>query len=498
MADTNPPPNSPNAPIAPAARRRKRWPLVIAAILVLLILLVLLIPTIASTGLVRSIVVSKINDNLTGKVDIKDWSLGWFSGIDVRDVTVFDSQNQEVLSVGHVHTDLTLLNAIKGNYDLGNTLIEEPNLVKFTIGEDGQSNYQKLSKPSTGTKSSSEKSSELPNVRGNISIKSLRGAIVTYVQGKPQTLFIQPSTVDLKIPDINSPIEEKLNLITKVNDGPEGTIAASGTVTAINSNRILPVGKITADQTITLTSIDLGALSPFIKMSGTDLSLTGMTNGSLAIKSQGTDGSLNGSINIVNLSATGTPLKGDTLKTAKLDIPVQLAVANGILTITSLKVDSDLVKVDVNGTIPQSILTNLQNQKAPGAAGNLKATLLVDDVPKLINQLPHVVNLQQGVTLTSGKMSATSEIAIAKDSIAAKNHIELTNVAGTNNSRPVKLSDITADASGKGNRRRRRGGEDEFRRSPRSYRRRRQLLHPARRRRTIRQQHQSRRQVRPR
>ncbi len=85
------------------------------------------------------------------------------------------------------------------------------------------------------------------------------------------------------------------------------------------------------------------------------------------MKSQGTDSTpVNGSINIVNLTATGTPLKGDDDQDRQARCADPTALANGIITITSLKVDSDLVKVDVNGTIPQSALQNLKNQKAPG------------------------------------------------------------------------------------------------------------------------------------
>ncbi len=173
---------------------------------------------------------------------------------------VFDSQNQEVLSVGHVHTELTLLNAIKGNYDLGNTIIEEPNLVKFVIGEDGQSNYQKLPKPSAARPKPHRKNrASFPTCAATSPSKASAARSSRMFRASHQTLFIQPSTVDLKIADINSPIDEKINLVTKVNDGPEGTIAVSGTVKAIESNKVLPVEKITADQSITLTGIDLGA-----------------------------------------------------------------------------------------------------------------------------------------------------------------------------------------------------------------------------------------------
>src|SRR5882724_11513562 len=71
-----------DAPTPPPKRRWLRRTLyVVAGLVLVLLLLVLLIPTIASMGWVRSIVVGKVNDQLNGKLQIADWSIGWTGGI---------------------------------------------------------------------------------------------------------------------------------------------------------------------------------------------------------------------------------------------------------------------------------------------------------------------------------------------------------------------------------------------------------------------------------
>src|SRR5438477_10301068 len=109
------PPSAPTDQSAPAAkpRKRRRWPWVILGLLLALILLVLLAPTIASTGPVRSLVVSKINSNLSGHAQIADWSLGWTTPTDIGGVKVYDANNVLILEVDHLKTDLTLLKALK-------------------------------------------------------------------------------------------------------------------------------------------------------------------------------------------------------------------------------------------------------------------------------------------------------------------------------------------------------------------------------------------------
>src|SRR5206468_4166700 len=121
----------------------------------LLLIVVLLAPTIASMGWARNYAVGKINQNINGHVQIANWSLGWTGGIKLDGIKVFDDQNRQMLEVAHVSTQLSLLNAARGNYDLGQTVVDSPdfNIVRYP---DGTTNLQKLKKPAApGTSSSS-------------------------------------------------------------------------------------------------------------------------------------------------------------------------------------------------------------------------------------------------------------------------------------------------------------------------------------------------------
>ncbi len=81
----------------------------ILALFVLLILLVLLGPTIASTAVVRSIVVSKINNSLNGKLDITDWSIGWTSGVTVTGIKLDDDKGRRIVEVSSVKIPASLI-----------------------------------------------------------------------------------------------------------------------------------------------------------------------------------------------------------------------------------------------------------------------------------------------------------------------------------------------------------------------------------------------------
>src|SRR4051812_20826569 len=154
----NVPPKNPNDPTsaAPAPKpRRRRWPWVIVAILVLIVLLVLLAPMIASTSPVRSFVVGKVNENINGKVDIHSWSIGWTGGVVVNGVRVVDDKGVQILQIERLATQLSLIDALRGKYDLGKTSADGVDF-NLVIDKNGQSNFDRLAKTSTKPKTEGE------------------------------------------------------------------------------------------------------------------------------------------------------------------------------------------------------------------------------------------------------------------------------------------------------------------------------------------------------
>jgi len=113
--------SKPEANASPAKPKKRLWRLLIlaaAALLILLIVLILFIPTIASTGMVRGIVVGKINAQMAdGRVEIADWSIGW-TGIDVKGVQVFDAKGQPLGEVSELKSSIRPLALLGGNVDL--------------------------------------------------------------------------------------------------------------------------------------------------------------------------------------------------------------------------------------------------------------------------------------------------------------------------------------------------------------------------------------------
>src|SRR4051794_13815584 len=114
MTDIPAPPAPETSTPAPAPRKRRKWPWVLLGLFVVLVLLLLLAPTIASTAPVRSIVVSKINNNLNGKLEVSDWSIGWTSGVSLNGVKLDDASGRRIAEVSSIRLPISLIGAARG------------------------------------------------------------------------------------------------------------------------------------------------------------------------------------------------------------------------------------------------------------------------------------------------------------------------------------------------------------------------------------------------
>src|SRR5271170_6859428 len=110
MAANPQPPASPSSqfpnrpPDPPGGRRpggggggKRRWLVIGGGVAGAVLLLVLLGPTIASMGLLASIVQGKASAQIHGQVKIDSVSIGWFSGLNVGGAKVYDDKGQLVL-----------------------------------------------------------------------------------------------------------------------------------------------------------------------------------------------------------------------------------------------------------------------------------------------------------------------------------------------------------------------------------------------------------------
>ena len=104
-----------------------KW--IIAVALVLLLLLFLVVPMYLSSDRGRDFIVGKINESIDGKIAMGDFSMGWFKGIRVTDLSFENEAGTTSVNVREISTKPYYVSLLLGIVALGETLIEEPRVV---------------------------------------------------------------------------------------------------------------------------------------------------------------------------------------------------------------------------------------------------------------------------------------------------------------------------------------------------------------------------------
>lgn len=452
----------PTSSPTPPPQKKKRWgrriTFSLLIFLLLIALLALLAPSIASTSPIRRLVLRKINHNLNGSVAIQDWSIGWRSGIDVTGIRVLDERNAEILSVAHLRTGLSLLDAMRGRFHCGETIIDEPNLEQLIIYPDGSNNLQKILKPANAppppsqpenkqpakTITTSPKESPPPDITGHFTVNHLRGFIQD--QRTPDPVIIAPeSNLSLTINSLRDPIENAVLLVVRV-----GSNGAPGTLKLAGSAQPTPHGVI--DEKLELTALPLAGINPFLALAGQNLALAGVANGAVVLKASANQQmTADGQILATHFSARGEPLHGETYATEKLNIPIKVTTValdphTTRIKIESLGVETDQGQLTVTGDLSPEALERVAANQPPGSDGKVTLSLHVPNLKPLADQLPKTLHLRDGVKVSGGQFFHETNIWLSKDKTVLESKTDLDGITGTSKGQPIALSPIHQSA----------------------------------------------------
>ncbi|MGD0389048.1 MAG: hypothetical protein ABSC42_08850, partial [Tepidisphaeraceae bacterium] len=442
-------------------------------LVILIVLLVVLAPSILSTGMVRGIVVGQINSSaLNGKLAIKDWSFGWTSGVHVEGVTLDDANNEHLLSVGQISTPISLLKAATGNIDLGEVTISGVDF-NAVIDSAGELNFLKALKPGNApsNKPLSNQQSKLPNIKGTIHLQNVTGTF----QDDPDKVTVgipqqNPLNVSVVIKDINQPIEDSVDLGIQVDEKNFVLVKVSGTVSAIQNN-LVDADHLAANQTIEISQGDLAAVSQLLRSYHLNLDVNGKMNGKITATVNTLDNvSADVGIDLADVSAGGKQLAGDTVALEKLQIGVKASLASSAGNNAAIKLDMPITlqakgaaqadQITVHADVPEDSLLGtadvlkaiaghlakspaseaVQTASIPGA-GDIKITADIN-VAGLVSQVPHLLHLEQGTSLASGRLSHETTITLANGQATIATQTQLKDFRGTNAGTPVGLNDI--------------------------------------------------------
>jgi hypothetical protein len=221
-------PDSPEPQPRPPGRGR-RWRRVLIGLLVLLLLLgglLVLAPTLLSTGPGRNAALSLINARLNGRAEVTGWSLAWTRGMQIDALRLLDTRDRVVIEARDIRTGLTLLDAVRGRWDIGETDIARLTLGELRFLPDGDTNVQRVFSDAPPDPADPDEPLDLPLLRGRLNIASLEGAVVHPKLG--QSLHIDAGSLRIAAADFGQPITHALDLTVRLGSGRPGTVALRG------------------------------------------------------------------------------------------------------------------------------------------------------------------------------------------------------------------------------------------------------------------------------
>lgn len=434
--------------IEPKPRRRTATKAFIAALLFLIILVLLalfFIPVYISSPSGQKTILAKINTAANGRADFADLTMSWRKGLLITDFTFTDSSSAVAITAKKISALPHYTSILTGGLSFGQTIIDQPRVVI--------------------------------NLKNKIAKKTRTAPQKTTLLKTTATITLPIKKIDLvvndgrlKVTDRQTHTAELSKINASLNLRPPGqqTNFKLNTVVAANNRgsqlraegRIKPKRKLgwnlagtTGDLTIEVDDLDLASLGPILVLAGIDIEAKGKL--SADIKSEIIDGRLKKLVADVkgsNLEITTNALKGDTLKTSRLKIDAKMAAEKRLISINTLKIQTDWFTADATGEVPTTFdsLAKFINTESKRS---LKANLDCDLVA-LARQIPHTLALKEGTKITSGRLTGSIEKLANKKQGQIIANAQLTGLAGLVDgkavtlSRPVNLQgQITSDAS---------------------------------------------------
>lgn len=421
------------------------WKLPLAAI-VLLVVLVLLLPTIASTSPVRGMVLSKVNASLPGKLGVEDWSLGWFSGVNVKGIDWTDASGRKLATVSEVRTSISLMQLAKGNLHLGEIVIPNVNLDLVVPMQKSAAGAEKTKTGGAGEGGTT--TFTMPDVAASVKIQSITGQVVLQGdEGRTATIKLDKSTsVALDLPAGGDAKGDVVVAIAQPSG--VGSVTVNATVKGLKPGMVDALG-LTGGSVIKLQGLDLAGAGDLAKVTGSDVALKGLVEGQIeATIARPGEATVNGQIAAANVAAK---VGADEFATSKVVLPIDVAIAEGLtaprVKINQLGVSLDQGSVSVAGEVPVASLQFLAAGLPVTEEGAVSVKADLPNLPVVLNSLRNAVKLQKGVQVTGGALAAGVDLAITKQGLKVHAPVTLKGLEGVRDGKKIgPFQPLTLDA----------------------------------------------------
>lgn len=256
-----------------------KWIVIIAVLLGLVLFLA--IPAYLSSDAGKDFIVGRINDSIDGKIAMGDFSMGWFKGIRVTDLSFEDEAGTISVNVKEISTRLHYVPLLLGIVALGETLIDEPQVV-INVSQDKDKSLRPVVSSEKKTTESKGKAGGLALAKIDLTVKG--GNLTIKAPENKGIKSLKVSNIESKV-DLN-PLGRKstFDVALAVAGGQtKSKITANGNLTPA-AKRSWTLKGTSGDFTVKVDDLDLESLGPLFALAGKDIDAAGILNADITAR----------------------------------------------------------------------------------------------------------------------------------------------------------------------------------------------------------------------
>lgn len=421
---------------------------------VLVAIVVALLPTIVAKTPLRNAILAYFLPSDGPRISVGEATLGWFTAPSLASIDIRDAAGEPLATIESIRIQRTPWSLASNWRDLGEIEVQRPTLY-VTVRPDG-SNVEdvinalqlKPAQPGAGAGPAAAQRAAEP-----------LAASLRVVDG---TIFLAETATDRRWRASNLSLQWRTQNVA----GALGELAASGQIDTLlqrgdGTAVANPAGRFAMSLTTAadgrqqaqwqIDALTLDVAQPWLQQfaSGAELSGTLAGQGTAVWTAAGpqsiggllpTDFATSGTLRIDRLDATVPALAGDRVRLTRVELPWQLSMQPGLLSIERLECQSDIGQIAMLGTIDPTILGSATavNSHALEAAlaqnVDLRGRL---DLARVAAMLPRALRIRGDTTITSGtlELMARSQRNDGGQSIAGE--VRAVGLAATSGGRPL-------------------------------------------------------------
>ena len=406
----------------------------LAGFFLLLLIVIALLPGILSSNLMKPLVLGKVNQQMPGQIQVKEWSFGWLGSNEGKDIVYDNRKDALLVRVSEFKTSTGLLSLILGRGALGTIEVISP-VVEFYIADSTKpqtTEESDASEPSSPPKTADQDKITIPAFYGQLIVSG--GSILTVTAEGAKEVIAKDLNFVL---DAQSPPEPITYRFSAESGDGSGRASGEGTF-VLSSTDPLDIQKIKSDSKLRIQNLELEGISAIFASQKEMPVAKGRLNANVSLSGSSAESlRLLGKMSIDKLKLKGGPLVSDT------------PTVNGIAVDLDAIGDPNAISLK-NLTFRSSLASGSAKGKFDGQGNNQLSGNADVNLAEVFTQLPGTLQLRKGTRILKGRMALSAKLESTREETYFAGDTRIDRLQGISNGKKLSWDKpVTVNARGK-------------------------------------------------